>query len=355
MAEDKDQKTEEPTDKKREDSFSKGRTATSKEVTSTFVLLTAISMLYGTSGWMYENILKFMSYGFSQSASYEISVSSMRPLVIYYAKATFFIVGPIMAAVTIVSIITIMAQNGGFILTLDPMMPKWAKLNPIKGVSRMFSKTAVMELFKSLSKIGIFSYIVYKVIMSEWENIPRLSDQSVEHIIWFIGLVSLKLVFYILLFMIVVSVIDFAFQKYQFKENLMMTKQEVKDERKETEGDPIIKQRIRQTQMQMARRRMMAEVPKADVVITNPTHLAVALAYDRAKMGAPTVIAKGAGLVAQKIKEIARENDVPLMEDKPLARILFKTIAIGQSIPEELFKAIAEILAYVYKLKGNGK
>lgn len=351
--EDKDQRTEEPTDKRREDSFKKGRTVHSKEVSSTFVLMAALAALYLTGGSIRENIMELFRNSFNASGSYDVSVSTIRPLLVYSLRTMALILAPVMAAIMAAGIVASVAQNGGFVLSLHPLKPNFGKLNPLKGFARFFSKQALMELLKSLLKISVVGYICFWVISGEWATIPSLSDMSPEQIVWFIGRVALKLIFYVLLLMITLSLVDFTFQKYMFEQGLKMTKQEIKDERKETDGDPLVKQRVRTVQLQIARRRMMSEVPKAEVVITNPTHLAVALAYNRPNMDAPQVVAKGAGYIAQRIKKIAAEHDIPVIEDKPLARILFKTIEIGQAVPENLYRAIAEILAYVYKLKGK--
>ena len=225
----------------------------------------------------------------------------------------------------------------------------------MKGFGRIFSKNSLMELFKSLFKGSIISAASYFTIKSHWTEIPPLMGLGVGGILSFMGEVALEIIFEVLVIMIFLSLIDFAFQKFTYKENLRMTKQEVKEERKDTDGNPQIKQRIRTAQMEMARKRMMTSVPEADVIVTNPTHISVAIKYDVMNHAAPIVVAKGAGDVAMKIREIAREHDIPIVEDKPLARVLNKTVEIGQQIPDELFKAVAEILAYVYRLKSPGQ
>ncbi|MFQ5431977.1 MAG: flagellar biosynthesis protein FlhB [Nitrospinota bacterium] len=351
--EDKEQRTEDPTDKRREESFKKGRTVHSKEVSSTVVLMAALGVLYATGDSMRETMMELFNHTLGGSAALEVSVSTIRPILIYHLKMMAMILAPVMAVIMTAGVVGSLIQNGGFVLSLDPIKPKFSKLHPIKGFGRFFSRQSLMELLKSLFKVSVVGYICYWVISGEWEIIPSLSDMSPEQIVWFIGWVGLKLMFYVLLLMLALSAVDFAFQRFLFEEGLRMTKQEIKDERKESDGDPLVKQRIRTVQLQMARTRMMAEVPKAEVVITNPTHLAIALAYDRAEMDAPTVVAKGAGHIAERIKKIAAENDVPIMEDRPLARILFKSVEIGQMVPDELYRAIAEILAYVYRLKGK--
>ncbi len=351
--EDKDQRTEDPTEKKRGDSFKKGRTAKSKEVSSTIVLFAAVLSLYFFGGHIRENLSELLTTSFTTFPDNELTVDSMSPMLAYYLKMIAIILAPIMITTLLSGILVNIAQNGGFILTAEPMKPKLNKLDPIKGFGKFVSKQAFMDLFKSIFKIAIVATVCWLVVSSEWGNIPKLSDQNVEQVVLFIAWVAFKLMMYVLLITVFLAIVDFAFEKYQFEEGLKMTKQEVKDERKSTDGDPQTKARIRSAQLALIKRRMMADVPKAEVVITNPTHLAIAISYDRMTMAAPQVVAKGAGHVAERIKAIAKENDVPVVEDKPLARILFKTIGIGDAIPEEVFKAIAEILAYVYRLKGK--
>ena len=215
----------------------------------------------------------------------------------------------------------------------------------------MFSKNSLSELLKSLFKISVLGFIGFITIKGRFNDIPGLGDLSVGQTLSFMGEVALEIMIKALLFMVLLAFVDYAFQVFQHAEGMKMTKQEVKQERKETEGDPQVKQRTRSVQLEMARRRMMAAVPEADVVVTNPTHIAVALKYDQEKFDAPIVIAKGMGHIAAKIREIAGANNIPLVEDKPLARTLNKVVDIGQIVPASLYKAIAEILAYVYQLK----
>ena len=352
MAEDdQEQRTEDASDRKREDTVKKGRTAQSKEVGSTIVLLAALAVLYSFGGMMRQHISDVMITSFTTATHIHLTPDTIRPLLIYYFKEVIIILGPIMLTVALAGVASSVLQNGGIVFSLDPLMPNFSKVNPINGFGRFFGKAAVAELLKSLLKMFIVGYVCYLVLVSEWSKLPMLSEQGIEEIVWFISKMCVKLIFYVLLLMLTLAAADFAFQKYSFSESIKMTKQEVKDEHKDTEGNPLIKQRIRTAQYAMARKRMMSEVPKAAVVITNPTHLAIAIAYDKDKMAAPRVVAKGAGHVAAKIRELAKEHNIPIVEDKPLARLLFKTLGIGHSIPEELYRAIAEILAYVYKLK----
>jgi len=264
-----------------------------------------------------------------------------------------FIIGPILIIIMVAGVLANVAQTGGLQFSLHPLSPKWSKLNPLKGFSRIFSKTSLVELFKSVFKITVVSIIAYQTVNGHWDEVPTLMGYGVGQTLFFMGEVMIEIMAKVLLVMIFLAALDYAFQKYTYLENLRMTKQEVKDERKDLEGNPQIKQRIRSVQMEMMRRRMMTAVPEADVVVTNPTHFSVAIKYDMENDAAPVVVAKGQNEIALRIREIAKENNVPLVEDKPLARTLYKTVDVGQLIPASLYKAVAEILAYVFKLKGK--
>jgi len=262
------------------------------------------------------------------------------------------IVLPMMASVLVVAVLSNVMQVG-ILFSWKAMAPKFSKLNPLKGLERLFSKQSFMELFKSLAKLVIVGTIAYWTVKGEMDRFITLGDLEVSGIGLYILKVMLKIFFRVSIAMIILAVIDYAFQKWQYMEKLKMTKQEVKEEHKQTEGDPAVKSRIRKVQHEVARRRMMQEVPNADVVVTNPIHLAVAIKYDRLGMGAPQVVAKGAELIADRIKALAKENDVPVVENKLLARDLYKNVEIGEEIPSVFYQAVAEVLAYVYKLKGK--
>jgi len=266
---------------------------------------------------------------------------------------TFFLMClPVFAAVFVVALISNIAQVG-FNVSWKAIEPKLSKLNPINGFKQKFTSRAVIEFVKSLVKIAVISLVCYLATKDELLNVLNLYENSTAQILLFLFIKSFWIVIKVCIVMALVAILDYAFQKWKFLEDQKMTQKEVKDERKQTEGDPAVKSKIRQLQMAAARKRMMAEVPEADVVVTNPTHLAVALQYDKEKMDAPTVVAKGAGAVAANIKKIARENDVPIVEDKPLARNLYKAVDIDGQVPFEYYQAVAELLAYVYGLK-NG-
>jgi flagellar biosynthetic protein FlhB len=241
----------------------------------------------------------------------------------------------------------------GWKVTAKPMKPKLDKFNPINGFKRIFSKDSLFELVKSIAKIFLIVYVAYVSIRDEADKIFILYDMPLNQALSYCGTVILNAGLKISIVYLVVGIADFVYQKFRFKEDMKMTKQEVKDEYKNTEGDPEIKGKQRQRMREASRRRMMQDVPKADVVITNPTHLAVAIKYDAEKARAPIVLAKGEDFLAQKIREAAKENGIEIVENKPLARMLYANVEIGEEIPPELYQAVAEVLAMVYNMKNK--
>jgi flagellar biosynthetic protein FlhB len=242
-------------------------------------------------------------------------------------------------------------MQGGLVFSAESLGFHFEKLNPQKGVGRIFSKNGLVELLKSLVLLIAVGIISYQVVSQHLPLYPRLILMDVRRLLYWTASISYEVFIRVAVLLIVLAIGDYFFQKYRFTEQLKMTKQEVKEELKETEGDPVTKGRIRRIQRAMARKRMMADVPKADVVITNPTHYSVALSYQMESMDAPKVVAKGVGFLALKIRELAQEHGIPLVENRPLAQTLYKSVEIGESIPSDLYKAVAEILAYIYKAK----
>jgi len=351
--ENKDQKTEEASSKRITDTEEKGNFAQSREISSSFVLLASIIAFSIVGRHATETVIKTWYSNLAEMGTIHLNVHELFRLMNWNMQNLFFIIGPILIIIMVAGVLANVVQTGGLHFSLHPLKPKWSKLNPLKGFGRIFSKTSLVELFKSLFKISIVSVIAYQTINSHWDEIPVLMGYGVGQVLFFMGEVMVEIMIKVLLVMIFLAALDFSFQKYTYLENLRMTKQEVKDERKDLEGNPQIKQRIRSVQMEMMRRRMMAAVPEADVVVTNPTHFSIAIKYDTKIDAAPVVVAKGQNEIALRIREIAKESNVPLVEDKPLARTLYKTVDVGQLIPASLYKAVAEILAYVFKLKGK--
>ncbi|NWH04095.1 flagellar biosynthesis protein FlhB [Desulfobacter latus] len=355
MAEDPEsggEKTEDASSRKLDKAREEGQVAKSMEIPSVFVLLGGVIALYATALFFYRNCVDVFHYNFMFERVPELSPADLTVLLIYHAKKMFLMCLPVFAAVFVVALLSNIAQVG-FHVSWKAIEPKLSKLNPINGVKQKFTSRALIEFVKSLLKIAVISLVCYLATKNEISNVLTLYDQSTAQILLFFLIKSFWIFIKVCIIMALVAILDYAFQKWKFLEDQKMTQKEVKDERKQTEGDPAVKSKIRQLQMAAARKRMMAEVPEADVVVTNPTHLAVALQYDKKKMDAPTVVAKGAGAVAANIKKIARENDVPIVEDKPLARNLYRDVDIDGQVPFEYYQAVAELLAYVYGLK-NG-
>jgi len=346
------ERTEKATGKKREEARKKGQVAQSREISSAGILLVSLGVFYFGGSWMFWQLSGFIRGIYQNIGSLRltnISDASVFSLEVLYNLLMLLL--PVLIPIAIAGLISNILQIG-FQMNTEAMMPKFSKLNPISGVKRVVSLKSLVELGKSIAKIIFIGGIVYLVVKKDMQAYPDLMHQEVGQILVFIARVALKICFFVCLAMIVLAVVDYLYQRWQYEEDLKMTKQDVKDEQKQTTGDPKVKARIRSVQLEMARRRMMESVPEADVVITNPTRLAIALKFDARDMIAPRVLAKGSGHIAQRIREIAVEHKIPLVEEKPLAQALHKMVDIGDYIPAELYRAVAEVLAYVYRLKG---
>lgn len=352
------EKTEPATAKKLREAREDGKVAKSKELTAAFDLIVLFLVLKIFVSYVAENFINMFTFIYkkipdfvsdnlggmsAQSASGLMSTVLLR---IIMMCLPFFLFG--VAITMIISIIQV-----GWKVTTKPLKPKGDKFNPINGFKRIFSKDSLFELVKSILKIALIIYIAYTSIKDEADNIFILYEIPLVQAIILCGTIIIDAGFKISLIYLVIGLADFVYNKWKFNEDMKMTKQEVKDEYKNTEGNPEIKGRQRQRMREASRRRMMQDVPKADVVITNPTHLAVAIKYDAETARAPIVLAKGEDFLAQKIKEAARENHVEIVENKPLARMLYANVDIGQEIPPELYQAVAEVLAMVYNMKNN--
>lgn len=348
------EKTEQPTGKKLGEARKKGQVPKSQEISSAFIILCAATVLLAAGPWVFRSLMELMQGVFQNLGSLKLQGETTRTFLAEIFVRFLIVMAPIFLSVAVVGIAANLIQVG-FLFTLEPLSPKFSKFNPITGMKKFVSLRSLTELIKSLLKVTYIGGIAWLVLRSELDFLPSLIDMSVAQILGFIGVVSLKVMFFVSLAMMVLAAIDFTYQRWQHNKDLMMTKQEVKDEHKQAEGDPKVKSRIRQVQREMAARRMMAAIPEADVVITNPTHLAIVIKYDSKEMFSPQVVAKGAGLIAERIRTIAAENDVPVVENKPLAQALFKSTEVDDFVPAELYRAVAEVLAYVYRLRGNTK
>jgi len=352
MPEDKSKKTEKPSAKKRQDARKKGQIPKSMEVNTVAVLMAALFVIYFTSGTIYGQLTGIMASSIIEAGQIGHGDPNFHAVLISKGRQVVLAVAPIMLAVFTAALLANFFQVG-MAISSESITPKLSRISPAKGFSRMFSLQSLMTLFKSLAKILIIGSTAFFIVRSEMDTILGLGQLNPEQI----GQFTLRIAFKIFLLtcwvMVVLAMIDFAFQRWQHERDLRMSREEVKEETRQTEGDPHVRARIRAIQRDLARKRMMSAVPKADVVITNPVHLAVALKYDYLQAAAPQVTAKGQGLIAEKIKKIARENDVPIIEDKPLAQSLYRSVEVGGIIPAEFYQAVADVLAYVYRIKGK--
>jgi len=346
------ERTEQATGKRRAEARKKGQVARSREISSVAILLGALSVLYVLSTYLFQRLSWVMVQGLQKIGTFSLSPENILAYGGEVLWALFQILAPILLAVSAMGALSNYVQVGT-LFTLDVIQPKLSRVDPIQGARRLLSKQSFVEVLKALFKFLIIGWVAYSTVRDELPEILNLSDQEVGWIFRFIGFVSARIFFKTVLVMVALAALDYLFQRWSYEKSLRMTKREIQEEFKQTEGDPLVKSRIRSIQREMARRRMMSEVPKADVVITNPTHLAVALGYEKEEMAAPKVLAKGAGVVAEKIKEVARTHQIPLVENKPLAQALFKTVDLGQVIPSALYQVVADILAHVYRMKNR--
>jgi flagellar biosynthetic protein FlhB len=347
-----EEKTEQPTPKKRQELKEKGEVAKSKELPSLAVLLAALVSLSLFGSFMYNHVQIIMKGSFSFPDIHNFNIPEFLKFAQNIIGRFIILLSPLLAAVFITAILSNIMQVG-FILSGESITPKLSKIDPIKGFGRLFSKQSFMEFFKSLLKLTIVGGVAFLTIKGEMKYFALLGDMELNSIFVYIFKTFFKIFIRCSMAMIILVIIDYAFQKWEFENRIKMTKQEVKDEFKKSEGDPLIKSRIKSVQLEMARKRMMQDVPDADVVITNPTHLAVALKYDSLSMNAPKLIAKGSRKVAEKIKAVASEHEIPILENKELARNLYSLVEVGQEIPPALYQTVAEVLAYIYRLKSN--
>ncbi|MFO7765990.1 MAG: flagellar biosynthesis protein FlhB [Pelovirga sp.] len=352
MAEESGQeRTETATAKRRDDFRQKGQVAQSKEVTTAglFTLSLVMWLFYLRPFW--ESLQDVYILSLTRLRDFQVTPGEVVALAWAVGITLAKLLWPIFLVSLVVGLVSSFLQVGP-LLSTKVFKPDISKFDPIKGMKKFVSKRSAMELVKSLAKVSLITYVAYLTVANEFEAAMGLGMLELNETLIFLSKLSLLVMGKTCAIMIVLAFIDFSFTRYEMEQKMKMTKQEVKEEHKDTEGNPQIKSRIRSLQMQQARRRMMAEVPKADVIITNPTHLSIAISYERENMDAPQIVAKGADHLAFKIREIAREHDISVIENKPLARALYKQ-EIGEQIPEELFTSIAEVLAYVYRLKSK--
>ena len=326
--------------------------AKSRELASVAVLGVGLIVFYFYGGWLTGQLGELLSSSITAVATQAHQHADMVTLAVHAAIKYLRLLLPLMIALVVAAVLANLLQIG-FIFSAESIAPKWSKIDPLKGFQRLVSLQALAELAKSMGKIAVVGLVTFYTLKGEMYHLIPLTEMDISQIGTYLGATVVKIVQRGFWAILVLALLDYLYQRWEFERNLKMTKQEVKEEFKQTEGDPQVKARIRSLQRAMARKRMMAEVPKADVVITNPQNLAVALHYEPATMQAPTVVAKGAGFMAQRIRRVAEEHQVAVIEDKPLAQNLYRSVDIGEEIPAALYRAVAEILGHVYRLKGR--
>lgn len=352
------EKTEPATQKKLDDARKKGQVAKSREITNGLELLALFLILKLWVGHMGVQFLDIFNNVYGRITDIVVFWDGAMPerdvgiLFRQMLLQVLYIVAPILAVGFLIAFVTDVAQVK-WKPTLDPMKPKLSKLNPLKGFKKFFSLNALVELVKSIAKIALILYVCYNYLKDKWPILLNLYDVTLMQALQLVAGTVTDLGIRIAVLYMLIAFADFAYQKIKFKNDMKMSKQEVKEEYKQQEGDPQVKSKIRQKMRESSMRRMMQDLPQADVVITNPTHYAVAIKYDPEVADAPLVIAKGEDYLAARIKEVARENKIEIVENKPLARMLYANVDIGQAVPPELYQAVAEVLAFVYQLQGK--
>lgn len=347
-----EEKTEKATPKKRFDSRRKGQVAKSSDVNTALTLTIVFLFLLFFGGSFVHGLLQMFRHSLTDQALMDVNEKTIHAMFIDLTIEAVKTAGPIMLVAFFAAVASNYLQIG-FLFSAEAIQPKLERINPLKGLKRIYSLRAIVELVKSVLKITLTAGVGFLFLWLERDKLLSLSQAEVTQGAATVGKLAVKMGLAASVVLIFISILDYVYQRYDHEKNLRMSKKEVKDEHKKMEGDPEIKQKMKAKQRQMSMRRMMQEVPDADVVITNPTHYAIALKYDGEEMNAPAVVAKGADYMALRIKTIAEHNDVVMLENRPLAQALYRQSEIGSAIPEEFFKAVAEILAYVYRLQKN--
>lgn len=348
------QRTEPATPRRREEVRRRGQVARSVDVNSALILLSILIFVRYAARYLLVPVLDTSSVLFRNAHNFSFSTESVSS----YAASFLLILAKILAPVLVIAFVVALVSGlfqAGFVFSASPLAPTLDRMNPVTGFSRIFSTRSSVELLKSFFKIVLVGYVAYAGVRGEIGRFPSFTDASPLAAALFFGDLAYRIGLRIVLLLLFLALVDYAYQRYEFEKSIRMTKQEIRDELKQLEGDPLLRARIRQRQREIARRRMMMEVPRADVVITNPVHLAVALRYDPVSMAAPAVIAKGQRLIADRIREIAASHNIPIVEDPELARVLFKDCEVGSVIPGELYRAVAEILAWIYNTNKGRK
>lgn len=349
------EKTEEPTAKKLSDARNEGQVAKSQELitsSSLAVLFIALRIFSGFIGLQFIDSFKRDFSAIEKLAKDDFTLLSAENILNDALRTIIYICVPFFVMAILVSVVVVLFQVR-WKVSGKMLKPKFSKINPLKGFKRIFSKDKIVELIIDILKIIVICYIAYNTLKDDWNTLLALYDMKLEQAIMLIGNLIIDLGLKISLIFLIIGLGDLIYQKLKFKKDMRMSKQELRDEFKNSEGDPQVKGKIRNKMREVSMKRMMQSLPQADVVITNPTHFAAAIKYDKTTSATPVLLAKGADFLAQKIKEAARENNIEIVENKPLARMLYYNVDIGAEIPPELYQMTAEVLAYVYGLKNN--
>jgi len=348
------QKTEKATPRRKQKAREKGQVAKSVDLSGAIVLITGFVSMYFFGGSIAEGMKNFIKQTLLGLGN-ELTISSMRVIILGTIMEIIKLVGPIAVPIIIAAIVVNLYQNGGILITFEPFKFKPESFNPVSNIKKKFSSKMLVELLKSIFKIIVVGYFPYKTIKASFKTFILMSQMELPQIISITHGIITKIIIQVCFALLIISLIDYLFQIHEYEKNLMMSKYDVKQEMKDINGNPLIKQEQRKRGRSVIMKAMMNEVPNADVVLTNPTHIAVALRYDpnHPVFDAPYIVAMGAGHIAERIKAIAKESGVPVMENKPLARQLYKLCDIGDEIPQELFGVISEILAMVYQMNGK--
>lgn len=340
-------RSEKATPRRRQEARERGQVARSVEVNSVLVLLAALTTFRYAGPYMVDSMNNLAVYAF-QNMNAGFGMENIVSQSVFYMWQIFRIIAPVLVVVLLVSLAVNYLQVG-VLFSLKPLVPKFSNINPATGFQKLFSRRSLIEFLKSFLKIILIGWVGYEGVKAALPNMVPTMDMEGPQAIRFVGTLTISILNKIIMALIVIAILDYFYQKWEYEESLKMTKQEVRDEFRQSEGDPMIKSRIRQIQREMARRRMFDSIPRADVVITNPTHVAVALEYKEG-MKAPMVLAKGERVVAERIKEMARKHQIPVVENPPLARALLKQCPVGAPISPDLFETVAEVLAFVYRM-----
>ncbi|NPV92035.1 MAG: flagellar biosynthesis protein FlhB [Firmicutes bacterium] len=344
------EKTEKATPRRRQEARKRGQVVKSVELNSALLLLVTFSTLYLSLPYLWEGWGAFTVKAISNYTRTNLDEAFLSSLMLETTLVSAKMVLPIVGAAFVTGLVVSVLQVG-FLVSGEGLKMNLGRLNPLEGFKRLFSKRAVVELFKSIWKVVAVGYIAYNAVYGNIALFPQLMDADIWTAVELVNEMIFSIAWKVGLLLLVMAVLDYFYQWWEMEQSLKMSKQEIKDEYKQMEGDPQIKAKIKERQRKMAMQRMMSQVPQADVVITNPTHFSVALSYQAKLMDAPVVVAKGQDLIALRIREIARQNGVTIVEDKPLAQALYRSVEIGDKVPPELYQAVAEVLAFVYRLK----